>query len=343
MDYTNKFKSAINDAGRRHANEPAFIKDLFGAVNNDGYIATYEKGIGVKITRDNLKFNIDTEGIDVEPYEAPYDPSEVSSLSREDTLKLLDEIKKNMDLVGKLLTERERLISKSYYHASYIEGMLMAQIPVDEADIPKMGIKDVIGPVLFGVFTWYFIITIPIAIKMYRNKQDKKYAEYTRIQKSFADEHPEFFELQSQMAEDYYFLNYVTVVEKAKEYQIELEKYVLSGREAWGIDCVGEEFYNAAAIEEIYAIIKSRRADNFKEAINLLDETKYRARMESAQQAILNASEIAAEEAVKQTAYARETEKNTHQSATYAKATANYSRRAAYYSKQTAENTARFR
>jgi hypothetical protein len=331
MDYTNKFKSAINAAGKRNANEPDVFKDLFWSVNNDGYIATYEEGKGVTVKRGNLRFSVDQEKINVEPYEAPYNPNEVSSLSREDTLKLLDAIKENMGLVGKLLTERERLISKSYYHASYIEGMLMAQIPVDEADIPKMGIKDVIGPILFGVFTWYFIIIIPIAIKMYRNKQDKKFAEYTKIQKSFADEHPEFFELQSRMAEDYYFLNYVTVVEKAKEYQIELEKYVLSGREAWGIDCVGEEFYNAAAIEEIYAIIKSRRADNFKEAINLLDETKYRARMESAQQAILNASEIAAEEEVKQTQYMKNIEKNTHQSATYSKILSGNSRKILYY------------
>lgn len=103
----------------------------------------------------------------------------------------------------------------------------------------------------------------------------------------------------------------------------ELEK---SGKLDWAIDVVGKEMFYSTCIEDLYKLIKTRRADNLKEALNKYDDTQYKNRIEEIQSAIQNASEISAEESVKQTIYTQEIAKNTHQTATAAKATAYHTR-----------------
>ena len=105
---------------------------------------------------------------------------------------------------------------------------------------------------------------------------------------------------------------------------------------AEAIDFVGEDLFAYECIEDLYNLIKSRRADNLKEALNLYDDTLHKARMEEMQAAIQNASEIAASESVKQTAYSKEIAKSSHQAATAAKATA-------YHTRKIDKNTRRFR
>lgn len=117
---------------------------------------------------------------------------------------------------------------------------------------------------------------------------------------------------------------------------LQLEELRTSGKIVWAKDIVGEEMFYSECIGDLYDLIKNRRADNLKEALNLYDDNQYKARMEARQAAIQNATEIQAVEAVKQTAYLEETAKNTHQSATAAKATA-------YHTRQVARNTRRFR
>lgn len=101
-----------------------------------------------------------------------------------------------------------------------------------------------------------------------------------------------------------------------QEYQ---NKY---GKIAWAIDVVGEDMFYSKCISDLYDLIKSRKADNLKEALNKYDDEQHKQHMEEIQKAIQNASEISAEESVKQTAQMSNIEKNTHQAATAAKMTA---------------------
>lgn len=99
-----------------------------------------------------------------------------------------------------------------------------------------------------------------------------------------------------------------------------------SEESSWAKDIIGEELFNLESIEQLINIVKSRRADSLKEALNKYDSTEHINKMEEMQRAIQNASEVAAVESAKQTAYAKETAKNTHQAATAAKATAYHTR-----------------
>ena len=109
-----------------------------------------------------------------------------------------------------------------------------------------------------------------------------------------------------------------------------------NGQKSWAINVVGKDMYYSACIKDLYELVKSRRADNLKEALNKYDDSMHKSRMEEMQAAIQNASEISARESVKQTAIAKQVEKNTHQAATASKATA-------YHTRQIDKNTRRFR
>lgn len=141
-----------------------------------------------------------------------------------------------------------------------------------------------------------------------------------------------------------YITEHVAPLENSlQEVEKQIAELETSGKIAWAKDIVGEDMFYSACIGDLYDLVKSRRADNLKEALNLYDDVQYKARMEESQAAIQNASEVAAAEAVKQTAYSKEIEKNTHQAATAAKATAHHTRQTAYNTKQVDKNTRRFR
>lgn len=138
--------------------------------------------------------------------------------------------------------------------------------------------------------------------------------------------------------------------EKIEPLQVQLnELYSLkadlndSGKIAWAIDVVGKDLFYSVCISDLYNLIKSRRADSLKEALNKYDDEQYKTHMEEMQKAIQNASEVSAAEAVKQTAYSKDAAKSAHQAATAAKATAYHTRQMARNTKQTARNTRRFR
>ena len=90
-----------------------------------------------------------------------------------------------------------------------------------------------------------------------------------------------------------------------------------------------QDYYTIYDINEMIGLLKTGRADNYKELLNCYDTIAHQNRMEAMQRASLI-------ESAKQTAYAQQTEKNTHQAATAAKATAHHTR-------QIARNTRRFR
>ena len=114
------------------------------------------------------------------------------------------------------------------------------------------------------------------------------------------------------------------------------DNLINGGKRDWAIDIVGKDMFYSECIKDLYNLIKSRRADSLKEALNKYDDEQHKAHMEEMQRAIQNASEVTAEESVKHTAYAKETAKSAHQAATAARATA-------YHTRQINKNTRRFR
>lgn len=136
---------------------------------------------------------------------------------------------------------------------------------------------------------------------------------------------------------DRYIVEHVNpLIEQLQKLESELEELNNSGKIEWAKDMVGENLFYSACIGDLYDLVKGRRADNLKEALNLYEDVQYKARMEEMQVAIQNASEVSAAEAVKQTAYSREIAKSSHQAATAAKENA-------YHAKQISRNTRRFR
>ena len=137
-------------------------------------------------------------------------------------------------------------------------------------------------------------------------------------------------------ADAYYAEKVVPIEERLNEVYALRDELNNSGKKTWALDVVGREMFYSACIQDLYNLIKNRRADNLKEALNKYDDSQHKARMEEMQASIQNASEISAKEAVKQTAYSKEIAKNTHQAATAAKATA-------YNTRQIDKNTRKLR
>lgn len=107
-----------------------------------------------------------------------------------------------------------------------------------------------------------------------------------------------------------------------KEVKNHRDNLIDGGKRDWAIDVVGKDMFYSACINDLYELVKSRRADNLKEALNKYDDTLYKQRMEEMQQSIQNATEVTAAEQVKQTAQMEKIEKHTRQTARAAKITA---------------------
>jgi uncharacterized membrane protein len=144
-------------------------------------------------------------------------------------------------------------------------------------------------------------------------------------------------EAENNAKADAYLDAHVTPLQtRLNQLHTQKDEMILSGKKDWAVDVVGKDLFYSACIHDLYDLVKNRRADNLKEALNKYDDTQYKVRMEEMQASIQNASEVTAKEAVKQTAYSQDIAKNTHQAATAAKATA-------YHTRAIDKNTRRFR
>lgn len=137
-------------------------------------------------------------------------------------------------------------------------------------------------------------------------------------------------------ADDYIRQNVEPLQKRLEEVYALRKKLNDSGKITWAVDVIGRDMFYSACISDLYNLIKSRRADSLKEALNKYDDEQHKAHMEEMQRAIQNASEVTAAESVKQTAYSADMAKSARQTATASKATA-------YHTRQTARNTRRFR
>lgn len=245
------------------------------------------------------------------------DSVNVGTLGRDETMAKLIE-------TGKVAKELEELsISKSRI-VTQINQHKMEVTKIREY-VPAKG-SLWIGPGLLIAFLGWTIIGLVVAL-IWHSSMNKKYKQ------TYLAEHEAE---NNQNAEAYIAENIVPLENQLEDVNNKVADLYESGKVEEAIDFVGEDLFNYGCIEDLYNIIKSRKADNLKEALNLYDDTLHKARMEEMQAAIQNASEVAAAETVKQTAYSKEIAKSSHQAATAAKATA-------YNTRQIDKNTRRFR
>lgn len=141
---------------------------------------------------------------------------------------------------------------------------------------------------------------------------------------------------RDQAANAYLMENTAPLREKIEIAQNEITKIRCSNEGVWAIEIIGEDLFSLESVNQLIEIVKSRRADTLKEALNKYDNTVHTNRMEEMQAAIQNASELAAVESVKQTELAAQTARSAHQAATAAKITA-------YNTRQIDKNTRNFR
>ena len=277
----------------------------------------------VEKMEDNLETNSEEAGsylstgqVTGEQYKPIVPSNMVSRLDRENTLKVLLE-------VGKIAKESEDYDSE------------IAELTKQKNEQTKMadglrkrvskGAKTIIWLVTLGTTLIGFLaggITALLGIVAY-------IVMNLTVKKLDLKKHS----IENNAKADAYLAENVTPLQtRLDEVYALREELYRGGKRDWAVDVVGKDLFYSGCIHDLYNIIKSRRADNLKEALNKYDDAQHQARMEEMQSAIQNASEIAATEAVKQTAYTQAIEKNTHQAATAAKATA-------YHTRQIDKNT----
>ncbi len=128
-----------------------------------------------------------------------------------------------------------------------------------------------------------------------------------------------YFDLQKHseennaLAEEYYNSHVVPIEKKLEEVYALIEAFANSGKKEWAVDVVGEKLFYSECVKDLYELVKNRRADSLKEALNRYDDDHYKARMEEMQAKIEAASIIAAEESKKQSVQMEQANKNLRQ------------------------------
>lgn len=253
------------------------------------------------------------------------EPDEVGNLDRRGLLEVLGEIleitetldqyhglilKLKKDIEDKKRKAEEILKQRAFwlYGWSFLGGLVLGVILL----VYMTCIGFILGMVA-GCFITYKILA-PIEMNKNSWKREQEYDEFLK---------KEIPPLEEQ-------------IHKLEEAIVTVEN---SEDSCWAKEIVGDELFYTDSIMQLYELVKNRRADNLKEALNKYDSTKHIEKMETMQRAIQNASELTAEEAAKQTAYAKKIEKNTHETATAAKATAYHTRQIDRSTRKISENT----
>jgi len=244
-------------------------------------------------------------------------PNITNPQNREETLSMLYE-------VGKIAEDHEYLNEEII---SVKKNINSEKEKAEELRHIVSGTANAIkwGAILCSLLTWSIIpVVFTVIVWIVMNKT---------VIKNDLKKH----EVENNVKAERYIVQHVNpLVLHMQKIERDLEELNSSGKLEWAKDIVGENMFYSVYIGDLYDLVKGRRADDLKEALNLYEDIQYKARMEARQAAIQNASEIAAAEAVKQTAYYKEIAKNSNQTAKAANVTA-------YYTREVAKNTRRFR
>lgn len=247
-------------------------------------------------------------------------PNMISSLDRESTMKVLIE-------AGKIAKESEDCEAelRQLVKQKEVELYKVKELRKAVSKIAKLTIWVVtLAAFSLGLLGGFLCIVTGLGALIIMNLTVKKYD----LKKHEAE--------NNANADAYYAKNVIPIEERLQEVYSIREELEKSGKKPWAIDVVGNDMFCSSCIRDLYDLLKNRRADNLKEALNKYDDAQHKARMEEMQAAIQNASEVAAKEAVKQTEYSSEIANNTRKTAIAAKKTA-------YRTKQIDKNTRRFR
>lgn len=232
----------------------------------------------------------------------------VSKLEREETMALLIEVGKIANTLEESDVEITHLTKKKSTELSKAECIRetvsgKATMIIWTVNIIAAIIGTCIIPIVMTIVFW--IISAVIMNKTVKKSDLKKHeSENNAKADAYINEHV------------------VPIEEKLNEVYAVRDDIINSGKQAWAIDIVGKDMFYSACIKDLYDLIKNRRADNLKEALNKYDDTLYKKRMEEMQETIQNASLVSAAEASKQTEAMKEIEKNTQSAARTAKVNA---------------------
>lgn len=232
----------------------------------------------------------------------PVFPSNViSRLDREDTMRVLKDVEKIaaeeegyyneiVELNKKLDHERsmEKNIRK---HVSGI-ARLVIWLGIISGAIIGTAILPVIMTIIMAVIA---LIVMNLTVKKFDLKIHK--------------------EKNDAKANEYALKNLYPLEAKMNEVIMLRQELIYGGKYEWALNVIGKEMFYSKCIKDLYNLIKSRRADNLKEALNKYDDTLYKARMEELQKATQAAAETSAVEARKQTEKMKQIERNTSDAA----------------------------
>lgn len=206
-------------------------------------------------------------------------PVEITKLNRDETIELLSEIKKTCGTLCQLYNRLNSLTSTLDKETQTAEKM--RKLPDSYIYIGLAGgVIGFIGGFIIGAIIGLFIGIIVTSL-IYNTPKKKKERE--------------------DKADKYIEEKVVPIQNEIKVVDEELEKLNATGKIDWAIGIVGEELFNIQDIRGLAELIKTGRADNLKEALNLYDDVMHRKRMEAMQRDVVVATEISATEAIKQT------------------------------------------
>ncbi len=241
-------------------------------------------------------------------YHPPVNADKVAYLSRQDTMNILQEIQ-NIAKESEEYDAELVAVSKTLAEGRKEAEKLRSKYSTT-ASLIVFGGTALVG--LVGILMDLLFLGIVFAVVMF-------FILLQTVGKSDLKKHEE----ENNANADAYIREHVEPLqERLDEVYALREDLIYGGKRDWAIDVVGKDLFYSACIEDLYNLVKGRRADNLKEALNKYDDTQYKARMEEMQMAVQNAAEISAAEAVKQTAQMKEIEKNTHRTARAARVSA---------------------
>lgn len=259
------------------------------------------------------------EVVNIENIEQKYIPiieaTEVSKIDRETTLQVLKEvlsiIKERDETDNKIKLLKNR-IDEEVQKVKSIRNQLS-----DEAYAKIFGV--VVISFILGWIIFNFILAIICCAVAgyigYTNIGGKDLALHQKENNAKADE---------------YQLNNVEPLKRQLANELLLKsEFEGSGKVEWVSDILGDDRLEYAVVEELYFLVKSRRADSIKEALNKLDDELHKARMEEMQQAIKDSAEISAMASIKQTQQLEQIEKEMAETARSVKKSEAYNKAAA--------------
>lgn len=207
-------------------------------------------------------------------------PVEITKLNRDETIGLLSEIGKTCDTLCGLYGRLNSMTATLNQETKKAEE-IRTELPDRVIYIGLIGgaFGFLVGS-LFGIIIGFFIGYILGRIicntpKMRKEREDK--------------------------ANKYIEEKVVPIQNQIKIADEELEQFNATGKIDWAIGVVGEELFNLEDINGLTELVRTGRADNLKEALNLYDDVVHRKRMEAMQRDVVVATEISATEAIKQT------------------------------------------